>query len=138
MDREQLQQLAELRLLDAEALIASGRWAAAYYLLGYAVECALKASVARQFREHEVPERKLVNSFYTHNLDELLVISGLEKEFQNRGQQDAAFQDNWTTVKDWRESVRYDVSIEEQRARRMLDAVANETSGILTWLRTQS
>jgi len=47
VDREQLQQLAELRLEDAEALIASGRWAAAYYLLGYSVECGLKACVAR-------------------------------------------------------------------------------------------
>ncbi len=124
--------------MDAEALLASGRWAAAYYLLGYAVECALKASVARQFRQHEVPERKFVNSFYTHNLDELLVISGLETEFENRARLDAAFQDNWTTIKKWKESVRYDVSIQEQRARRMHDAVANETIGILTWMRTRS
>jgi len=94
VDREQLQQLAELRLEDAEALIASGRWAAAYYLLGYSVECALKACVARQFREHEVPERKLVNSFYTHSLVELLVISGLEPEFRVRVRYDAIFQDN--------------------------------------------
>ncbi len=49
MDREQLEQLAELRLEDAEALIASGRWAAAYYLLGYAVECALKAASPSSF-----------------------------------------------------------------------------------------
>lgn len=75
MDRRQFQQLAELRLEDAEALLASGRWAAAYYLLGYCVECALKACVAKQFRSDEVPDRKLVNSFYTHRLDELLSIS---------------------------------------------------------------
>jgi hypothetical protein len=82
VDRGQLQQLAELRLEDAEALITSGRWAAAYYLLGYCVECGLKACVAKQFRADEVPDRKLVNSFYTHRLDELLAISGAKSEFE--------------------------------------------------------
>ncbi len=138
MDREQLQQLAELRLEDAGALIAAGRWAAAYYLFGYCVECALKACVAKQFREHDVPERKLVNSFYTHSLVELLVISGLEPDFRSRVRRDVVFQDNWTTIQEWRESVRYDISIEEGRARRMHDAVANETSGILPWLKARS
>lgn len=47
MDRTQLQQLAELRLRDADALLAARQWAAAYYLLGYCIECALKACVAK-------------------------------------------------------------------------------------------
>jgi HEPN domain-containing protein len=70
MDRAQLQQLAELRLRDADALLTAGRWDAAYYLLAYCVECALKACVAKQFRLHEVPDKKLVNSFYTHSFDD--------------------------------------------------------------------
>jgi len=37
--------LAEARVLDAEALLAASRWPAAYYLIGYAVECGLKACV---------------------------------------------------------------------------------------------
>ena len=48
MNRRDLQQLADDRVLDAEALLNAGRWAAAYYLSGYAVECALKARIARQ------------------------------------------------------------------------------------------
>ncbi len=137
VDRLQFQQLAELRLEDAEALLASGRWAAAYYLLGYSVDCALKACIARQFREHDVPERKLVNSFYAHDLYELLVISGLQPEFRRRATQDPVFDSNWEDVSEWTESVRYDVLIEEEQARRMHDALINKNAGILTWLRTQ-
>jgi len=33
--------LAETRVADAMALLQAGRWAAAYYLLGYAIECGL-------------------------------------------------------------------------------------------------
>jgi len=53
MDRIKLQQLAEVRLKDAEVLLTAGQWEAAYYLLGYCIECALKACVAKQFRSTE-------------------------------------------------------------------------------------
>ena len=137
MDRTRLQELAGLRLRDAEALLAAGQWDAAYYLLGYCIECALKACVARQFRLHEVPDRKLVNSFYTHRLDELLTISGVKLEMEVHSKADSSFEINWNTVRDWNESVRYEVGITEATARGMYDAVTNEASGILTWLKTQ-
>ena len=85
MNRADLQQLADARVQDAEALLNAGRWPAAYYLLGYAIECALKACAARQFREHEVPDKTIVNHFYTHKLDLLLNISGV-KMLWNIGQ----------------------------------------------------
>jgi hypothetical protein len=47
VNRAQLQKLAEEKVLDALALLAAGRWAGAYYLAGYAVECGLKSSVLR-------------------------------------------------------------------------------------------
>jgi len=136
MDRAQLQQLAELRVQDADALLAAGRWGAAYYLLGYSVECALKACVARQFLLHEVPDRKLVNSFYTHRLDELLAIAGVKPQLESRAQSDSSFADNWDTVRNWSESVRYELAVTEASAREMYDAVTNSSTGILSWLKT--
>ncbi|HYP09337.1 MAG TPA: hypothetical protein VER03_24140 [Bryobacteraceae bacterium] len=47
MTRQDLQELAEMRLADAEALLVAGRYSGAYYLAGYAVECAIKAHVSR-------------------------------------------------------------------------------------------
>jgi hypothetical protein len=75
MDLSDLKMLAETRVADAEALLQAGRWAAAYYLLGYAIECGLKACATKQFREHTVPDKTIVNDFYTDRLDKLLNIS---------------------------------------------------------------
>jgi hypothetical protein len=135
MDRIQLQQLAELRLEDARTLLDAKRWGAAYYLLGYSIECALKACVAKQFGQHQVPDRKLVNSFFTHDLVELLSISGVKSSKEERST-DKNFQTSWDIVKDWNESFRYDLGITEKIASDMYEAVTNEQSGILPWLRT--
>ncbi len=52
VNRAELQQLAEDRILDAQALLAVNRWSGAYYLAGYAVECARRV---REDRRHESP-----------------------------------------------------------------------------------
>lgn len=137
MDRSDLHILAEARVADAEALLQGGRWAAAYYLLGYAVECALKACAAKQFREHEVPDKTIVNAFYTHRLDQLLNISGTKIALDAQAAADPRFQVNWNAVCDWKEASRYDHSTTEARARDMLAAVADPSSGVLPWLKTQ-
>jgi len=137
MDRSDLQILAEARVADAQALLQRGRWAAAYYLLGYAVECALKACAAKQFHEYEVPEKKIVNDFYTHRLDTLLDISGAKAALETHAAADSQFQVNWNAVRDWNETYRYDHSTTETKARDMLVAVADPSSGVLPWLKTQ-
>jgi HEPN domain-containing protein len=137
MDRSDLQILAETRVADAEALLQMGRWAAAYYLLGYAIECGLKACAVKQFREHEVPDRKVVNDFYTHRLDQLLNISGVKDALEQRAAVDQEFQKNWNAVRDWSEASRYEHATTEAKARDMLIAVTDTASGVLTWLKTQ-
>ena len=118
-------------------MLAAGQWDAAYYLLGYCIECALKACVAKQFRLHEVPDKKLVNSFYTHSLDDLLTISDVKSGMKDHAKSDSSFEINWNTVRDWSETKRYEVGITEVFARGMYDAVTNTASGILPWLKTQ-
>jgi hypothetical protein len=61
MNRTDFQQLAELRLREAEALLAAGLPDGAYHLAGYSVECALKACIAKRTQLHDFPEKKLVN-----------------------------------------------------------------------------
>ena len=136
MNRNDLQSLAELRVADAEILLNARRFPAAYYLLGYAVECALKACIARQIKEHDFPDRQLVLDSYTHNLEQLLRISGVKPQFGARVKVDKAFEVNWTTVRDLTEAARYDDNVPEVRARELLIAVMDATSGVLTWLKT--
>lgn len=136
MNRKDLQILAELRLDDAKILLDAGRFAGAYYLLGYAVECALKACITKQIKEHDFPDKQLILDSYTHNLEQLLRISGVKSQLDLRMTGDKAFEVNWTTVKDWTEAARYDNNVPEVRARDLLNAVADATSGVLTWLKT--
>jgi hypothetical protein len=137
MNRTDFQLLAEARLVDALVLMGASRWAAAYYLLGYAIECGLKACAVQQFRQDEVPDKTIVNDFYTHRLDKLLGISGVKAALESRASRDPAFEINWNMVRDWSETSRYDHSTSEAKARDMHIAVADPTTGVLPWLRTQ-
>lgn len=76
----------------------------AHYLLRYAVECALKACVTKQIKEHDFPDKQLVLDSYTHNLEQLIRISGVKTQFDERIKANKSFEVNWTTVKDWTEA----------------------------------
>lgn len=137
MNRTDLQLLADVRVTDAQALFQAKRWAAAYYLLGYAVECAIKACIAKQFRQDEVPDKKIVDQFYTHRLDALLSLTSAKEALEGKAVADSTFQVNWNTVRDWNPGVRYVHSTDEIKARDMLSAVTDSTSGVLPWLKTR-
>ena len=79
MNRKDLQTLSDLRVKEARALFDQGLFDGAYYLLGYAMECALKSCIARQFRQYDFPDKKLVLDSYTHELEKLLSVSEKEK-----------------------------------------------------------
>jgi len=136
VNKSDLQTLTDTRVTDAKLLLDAGRFPAAYYLLGYAVECALKACIAKQIKEHDFPDKQLVLDSYTHNLEQLLRISGVKPQFDSRMKADKALEVNWTTVKDWTEAARYDNNVPEVRAQDLLNAIIDPTSGVLTWLKT--
>jgi HEPN domain-containing protein len=57
VDRRDLQELSKVRLKEAKALLDLGLYDGAYYLAGYAVECALKAGIAKETRRHQFPDK---------------------------------------------------------------------------------
>ncbi len=127
--KEVFQELAKCRLAEALLLAKEGHSAGAYYLAGYAVECALKAIIAGQFQANEIPDRGLVNSIYTHNLSELLRLADLEEELQA----ETDLVKRWGVVKRWSENARY-VICEAEVARALLDAIGGADTGIFQWL----
>lgn len=136
MNRSDLQALTDIRAREAELLLTSGAFEGAYYLLGYAIECALKARIAKQIKEHDFPDRKLVVDSYTHDLSKLLALSGLKVEFDKEAGRSSVFAVNWNVVKDWSENSRYAVHIPERRVRDFFSAVLDQTDGVLRWLKT--
>jgi hypothetical protein len=101
--RLQWQQLAERWLVDAKAMLDAHRWAAAYYVAGYAVECGLKACVlARVAAAAEVifEDRRFSEKCWTHNLLELVQLAGLEATRAADAAANPILYRNWLVVKD--------------------------------------
>ena len=133
--REDLQTLADMRAEDARILLDAGRYAGAYYLCGYAVECALKARIASQTQRHEFPELDRVRQSYTHRLPQLVQLGSLEGALNRQRRRSGIFDSNWIKLERWNEQARYNHGITEQDARELYDAVTDAMDGVLTWLR---
>ena len=131
MNRSDLQRLAELRIAEAKVLLENNCWAGAYYLAGYAVECALKACIAKATRQYDFPDRRMANASHTHNLSSLARTAGLEEIIKERAALEAPFDDNWTAVRGWSEEARYWSEISEQRAMALYGAVVDPEYGVL-------
>ena len=135
MNRKDFQQLANIRIREAKVLLDTNLYEGSYYLAGYSVECALKACIARQIRVHDFPDRKLVKDVFTHNLQTLIRLAGLETELRATEQSNSDFGDNWRVVKDWSEEVRYETNVEDQVAKDLYLAITHRRNGVLTWLK---
>jgi HEPN domain-containing protein len=137
MNRFDLQKMAEERVADASALLDAERYQAAYYLCGYAIECALKACIARKTREFDFPDRKVVNDSYVHDLTKLLNVANLAEAHQEVMERSDIFATNWFIVRNWSEASRYHGSITPEQAWSLFLAVTDEANGVLAWLKTQ-
>lgn len=135
MNRYDLQVLANIRVKEAKILLDNKCFEGAYYLLGYAIECALKAYIAKQTKRFDFPDKRLVNDSYTHNIERLLEISGLKVHHEKEIQQNPNFAVNWTIVKDWSEQYRYINNITELKAKDIYSAVTARENGVLTWIK---
>ncbi|MGH9582817.1 MAG: HEPN domain-containing protein [Bryobacteraceae bacterium] len=133
MNRSEFQILAIERLEDAGALLKSGRYACAYYICGYAIECALKACIAQRTRKGDFSPRN-TQMHYSHDLTRLLELADLSAAHKQEADTDSTFRQNWAIVKDWTEEARYR-SIAPGQAGRMLAAVGDPDHGVLRWLR---
>jgi hypothetical protein len=130
--RNDLRRLAWTRLKEARILLQNECWDGAYYLSGYAVECALKACIAKRTLRHEFPDKRIVNDSYSHDLTSLMKTAGLDLAGQLAS--DPIFAVNWTTVKDWDETSRYRTN-SRKKAQDLYRAVAARKHGVMRWVR---
>jgi HEPN domain-containing protein len=135
VNRADLQQLTRLRLAEARVLLQGKKYDGAFYLAGYAVECALKSCIAKQIRRFDFPDKKLVVDSHTHNLEELLNVSGLKQLHQQELASNADFKVNWLVVRDWSERSRYRTGRSRAEAHDLYAAITARKHGILRWLK---
>jgi len=139
MNRADFQALAKLHLKNGEALLKAQLFAGAYYITGYAVECALKAAVAKLFRytpDFEFPAEKRAAGrggldLYSHDLPFLVRVAGLTLDWASELDADAALKENWNIAKNWTPESRYQLTRSAQEAQDYYSAVADTNHGVL-------
>ncbi|MBX9578918.1 MAG: HEPN domain-containing protein [Gemmataceae bacterium] len=141
MNQAELRTLAEERIEDAKVLLDGERWEFAYYVAGYAVECALKSCVlARMIHTGWVFEDKAnVKDCLTHDFGKLVELSGLKAELDAQLAASTAaggeFVGYWGTVSLWRVTTRY-AAKSQAEAEALYEAITHDPHGVLKWIRT--
>ncbi len=116
-------------------MLKNANYDGAYYLAGYAVECALKACIAKQFKKFDFPDKRVVLDSHTHKLEQLLSVSGLKQHHKNEVDTNLDFAVNWAVVRDWSENARYTVGRSRAEAYDLYAAITARRHGILKWLK---
>jgi HEPN domain-containing protein len=102
---EDLDELAQERLDDAQALLDAGRYSGAHYMCGYAIEMKLKSHICKTHGWQEYPPQKLTDplsrALKTHKLAELLLFASAERTIG---------QGEWSVVLAWNPDQRYRLS----------------------------
>ncbi|MCI0377511.1 MAG: HEPN domain-containing protein [Gemmataceae bacterium] len=125
--------LADIRIAEAKALLDQGMFAGAYYLAGYSVEFALKACIAKLTNQYDFPEKRFVLDCYTHDVEKLLALAGIDKQFESDAKASPTFFQFWQVVKEWDESCRFEIKVQNE-AQSLYDAIADPTKGVLLWI----
>ena len=103
--------------------------------MGYAVECAIKATIAKQTKRYDFPNKQLAVASHNHDFKSLLQTAGMWTAFETAMRAHPPLGDNWAVVKDWNEASRYTLSISEAQARDLYSACTARTHGLLSWLK---
>jgi hypothetical protein len=147
LNQADLQKLAQERIQDAAALIAGGRWSFAYYVSGYAVECALKSCIlSRMIHTGWIFEPKVkIDQVLTHDFGQLIEIAGLKPQLDARlaasaaaaaasgGPPGGVFVGYWGTVLQWDVTSRYAAKTEVE-ARELYGAITQAPDGVMQWI----
>jgi hypothetical protein len=135
MNRKELKELAHRRMKETLVLLKAECYDGAYYLAGYAVECGLKACIAKLTMRHDFPPKvRTVQSCYSHDLPGLVTAAKLQVQHQAELDSDLDFKLNWYVVKDWTEESRYDRSTAAV-AGDLIRAIRARKHGVMQWIR---
>jgi hypothetical protein len=135
MNRTDFQELADVRIDEAVVLSAQGKSDGAYYLAGYAVECGLKACIAKLPNQYDfAPKPKSIYDYYSHEIEKLVKTAGLTAQRDGDATADPDLQANWGVVKDWTEESRYERKTQAQ-GRDLITAITDAAHGVLPWIK---
>ena len=138
MDRANWQDLAEERVLAAQALLAAKHWSSAYYLAGYAVECGLKSCILVRLSANPriiFEEKRFSEKCWSHRIEDLLHLAGLDAVLSVDIAAASPLGANWAVVNKWSEQSRYQHRTQND-AEALCNAISDNINGVMKWIRT--
>ena len=133
VNRIDLQNLANERIAEAKILFDAGKWSGAYYLAGYAVECGLKACIAKLTKPEEFPDKNFGAKCWVHDIEQLVELAGLKTKRNGDAGANVNLDANWGIVRRWKETSRYDQKTQGD-AQALYDAITQNPDGVLLWI----
>lgn len=136
-------ELAELRLKEAQVLLDNNMTNGAFYLLGYSVELYLKYKICKILNiddlfDENCPLKKYfkgANPFYSHDLNTLLVFSGLKTKYDTEiAQNKDLFKINSLLLTYWSEKSRYDLKEQKAKDVQVIIDLLKDPNGLLRWI----
>ncbi len=135
MNRSDFQELAELHLQHAKALLEAQLYSGAYYLCGYVVECALKACICKRTNQFDFyPRPEEARDAWTHKFAKLVRVAELDEQFTSARQADNALDVKWREAESWSERSRYERHSQEE-AEDFFAAVSDPAHGVLACIK---
>ena len=139
--------IAEKRLNTVDILIANQEWGVAVYMMGFVLECILKALTCKALKLATYPEMqstkhaKIKSYFLTHDFDMLLIISGTSQIFglsEEGASSWSGFTQEYTKSGAWT-SIRYDVlnRFDEKKAKSLYTYLTSKPDCIIPILEKQ-
>lgn len=134
MNRTDLQKLSDTRVREARALYKAGEYSGAYYLAGYAVECALKSCIAKGVQRFDFPDKDRVLKSYSHKLSDLATLARLDSDLSVAAEDNSRLGASWDLVKNWSEQSRYTIWTRND-AEAIINAIVRRNDGVLPWIK---
>jgi HEPN domain-containing protein len=135
VNKSDFQELAELHLQHAKALLDAHLYSGAYYMCGYAVECALKACICKrtnQFDFHPSPDES--RAAWSHDFGKLIKSAELEGEFNAARTADRDLDLKWESVENWLPNSRYEPH-GQQEAQELYVAISDPEHGVFSCIK---
>ena len=127
--KEEIENLAWIKIGEANCLFEHEFFDGAYYMGGYAIELLLKAKVCKTlgisdfflFQKGSRPEA--FKPYKVHDYEQLLILSGLYTDFQKALNEEKDFKIHWSIVSEWSEKYRYLTGKEKEELQNYLSSL---------------
>lgn len=147
----EIKALAYARLEEAEILCNAGKYDGAFYLAGYSAELMLKAKICEHFRIDNLFDKQactiqgisdLRKVVETHDINLLLVFSGLEEKFREAKVRNVKLRKSYRFFTastgdktDWNEQVRYlPINSKTENEVKEFISLLRDEEGLLKWI----